>query len=152
MADGAVIFHAIHSVAHTGIQATKGWYRHALSRGVWAKTRQPCAETANSANWERSTNSQQLHFTASMCGQTYSPHAHTVDLLGILLASPEGYMYLLTAIDKLTRCVIAVQLCNMEASPYTNTLATWVAGFGMPTTVTTDRGTQFTFSLWTSQR
>jgi transposase InsO family protein len=39
----------------------------------------------------------------------------------------------------------------MEASPYTDTLATRVAGFGMPTTVTTDRGTQFTFALWTSK-
>jgi hypothetical protein len=60
-------------------------------------------------------------------------------------------MYLLNAIDSLTRRVKAVPLCNMEASPYTDTLTSEVAGSGMPTTVTADRGTQFTFALWTSE-
>ncbi len=45
-------------------------------------------------------------------------HMH-IDLVGPLPVSSEGHMYLLTAIDRLSRCVKAVPLCNMEASPYT---------------------------------
>ncbi len=104
---------------------------------------------AISANWERSTSSQQLHSKGMLpCVGRQILQMH---LVGPLLASSEGHMYLLTAIDRLTRCVKAVPLWNMEATPYTAALATWVAGFGRPTTVTSDKGTQFIFALWTSK-
>jgi hypothetical protein len=60
-------------------------------------------------------------------------------------------VYLLTIIDKSTRWFEAVPLRNMEASTCVDAfIASWVACFGVPETVTTDRGTQFTSALWSS--
>jgi hypothetical protein len=60
-------------------------------------------------------------------------------------------MYLLTAIDRSTRWVKAVPMRNMEASRCTDAfIANWVALVGVPSTVTTDRGTQFPSAVWTS--
>ncbi len=55
-----------------------------------------------------------------------------------------GQVYLLTAIARSTRWVEAVPLRNMEASMCTDAfIANWVACFGVPATVTTNRGTHF---------
>jgi transposase InsO family protein len=77
-------------------------------------------------------------------------HVH-VGLVGPLPASSDGHVYLLTIIDRSTRWMEAVPLCNMEASTCTDALITnWVANFGMQATVTTDKGAQFTSALWTA--
>ncbi len=77
-------------------------------------------------------------------------HVH-VDLVGPLPASSEGHVYLITIIDRSTRWFKAVPLRNMEASTRVDALiSSWVACFGVPETVTTDRGTQFTSALWSS--
>jgi hypothetical protein len=67
-------------------------------------------------------------------------HVH-IDLVGPLTASSDGHVYLLTIIDRSTRWVEAVPLRNMEASMCADAyIANWVACFGVPATVTTDRG------------
>jgi transposase InsO family protein len=74
-----------------------------------------------------------------------------VDLVGPLPASSDGHVYLLTIIDRSTRWFEAVPPRNMEASMRVDAvIANWVARFGMPATVTMDRGAQFTSTLWTS--
>jgi hypothetical protein len=76
-------------------------------------------------------------------------HMH-MDLVGPLPASSYSHMYLLTIIDRLTTWVEAVPLRNMEASTCTDSFITnWVAHFGLPATVTTDRDAQFTSAVWT---
>jgi hypothetical protein len=60
-------------------------------------------------------------------------------------------VYLLTIIDRSTRWFEAVPLRNMEASMCADAfISSWVARFGVPETVTTDRGTQFTSALCSS--
>jgi hypothetical protein len=77
-------------------------------------------------------------------------HVH-VDVVGPLTASSEGHVHLLTVIDRSIRWVEAVPLRNMEASLCMDAFITnWVACFGMPATVTTDWGSQFTYTMWTS--
>jgi transposase InsO family protein len=77
-------------------------------------------------------------------------HVH-VDLVGPLPASSEGHAYLLTIIDRSTRWFEAVPLRNKEASTCVDAfISGWVGHFGVPGTVTTDRGTQFTSALWSS--
>jgi hypothetical protein len=79
-----------------------------------AKMWQPCARTASNASGGRSTSNLQLLLTPSLY-----PH---------------------TSSTRSTRWVEAVPLRNMEASMCTDTFITyWVACFGMPATVTTDR-------------
>jgi transposase InsO family protein len=60
-------------------------------------------------------------------------------------------VYLLTIIDRSTRWFEAVPLRNMEASMCVDAfISSWVARFGVPQTVATDRGTQFTSALRSS--
>ena len=71
-----------------------------------------------------------------------------LDLVGPLPPS-EGYVYLMTVMDRTTRWLEAVPLEDMTASTCAAALVRhWIARFGVPADVTTDQGRQFTSSLW----
>jgi len=79
-------------------------------------------------------------------GRRFS-HIH-VDLVGPLPAS-RGYTHLMTIIDRSTRWLEAVPLASTAAADCARALAEgWVARFGAPHTITSDRGAQFTSQLW----
>jgi transposase InsO family protein len=66
-------------------------------------------------------------------------------------ASSEGSLYLLTVIDRSTQWVEAFTM-TMEASTWVDAyIFNWVARFGVPCAVMTDRGTCFTLALWTGR-
>ncbi len=144
------MFNAIHSVAHPGIRATR---RMVSARFVWKGIgRDVAAMCHDCQHCQRGKVHKQpaapLHAIAVPACRF--SHVH-VDLVGPLPTSAEGHAYLFTVIDRSMRWVEAIPLRNMEASTCTdNFISGWVARFGVPATVTTDRGTQFTSSLWTS--
>jgi hypothetical protein len=77
-------------------------------------------------------------------------HVH-VDLVGPLPVSEDGFLYIFTIIDRTTRWLEAVPLKNMAtASCMEAFLSVWVARFGVPETVTSDRGAQFSSASWAS--
>ena len=72
-----------------------------------------------------------------------------VDLVGPWPQSAEGHTHLLTAVDRTTRWTEAIPLQSRTAQVVADSfVANWVARFGMPATITTDLGTQFTSSMW----
>jgi IS30 family transposase len=76
-------------------------------------------------------------------------HIH-VDLVGPLPQS-SGFSYLFTVVDRTTRWPEAVPLSNIAAADCAAALFTgWIQRFGVPTIITSDRGAQFTSSLWTA--
>ena len=69
-------------------------------------------------------------------------HVH-IDIVGPLPVS-DGQRYLLTMVDRFSRWVEAVPIPNMEAPTVTRAFHdTWVARFGSPIYLTTDRGRNF---------
>ncbi len=150
LADRPAVFHAIHNVAHPGIRATN---RMVTARFVWKGVGRDVAAICRvcqqcqrgKVHKQPAAPVKAIHVPA----RKFS-HVH-VDLVGPLPASSDGHVYLLTIIDRSTRWFEAVPLRNMEASTCVDAfIANWVARFGVPETVATDRGAQFTSALWSS--
>ena len=142
------IFEAAHSLAHPGIRASQ---RLISARWVWK------GSAADVARWCRDCQQCQRGKVTKQPAAAVQPiavperrfsHLH-VDLVGPLPTSQDGYRYLLTAIDRSTRWLEAVPLKDMETASCTEALAAqWIARFGVPAAVTTDRGAQFTSAAW----
>ena len=77
-------------------------------------------------------------------------HIH-VDFMGPLTVSKEGFRYLFTIIDQSSRWLEAIPLASMDTDTCMEALiSNWIARFGIPTIITSDRGIQFTSSIWAS--
>ena len=76
-------------------------------------------------------------------------HVH-VDLVGPLPPS-SGYTHLFTIVDRSTRWPEALPLSDTSAPACAAALFHgWVARFGVPSTITSDRGPQFTSAVWSA--
>ena len=71
-----------------------------------------------------------------------------VDIVGPLTYS-DGFKYLLTCVDRFTRWLEAISFVEFKAETVANAFFSgWIARFGAPATITTDRGAQFETQLW----
>ena len=72
-----------------------------------------------------------------------------MDIVGPLPKS-HGFSYILTIIDRYTRYVSAIPMKDSSSISVVNAFFHgYVSHFGVPKTVTTDRGAQFESNLWT---
>ncbi len=148
--DRLLVFKSVHGVAHPGIRATR---RMIAARFVWPGMR------ADIAAWCRDCVACQRAKVTKQPRASVQPipiprrrfsHIH-VDLVGPLPASEDGYLYVMTMVDRTTRWLEAVPLKNISASGCVEAfLSSWVARFGVPETLTSDRGTKFASAAWTS--
>ena len=71
-----------------------------------------------------------------------------IDIVGPLPPS-EGYSYLLTCVDRFTHWPEAIPISAITADIIAKAFVSgWISRFGIPSTVTTDRGSQFESALW----
>jgi transposase InsO family protein len=141
------IFNAVHSLGHPGIRATR---RLISARWVWkGMSSDIAAWCADCQLCQRSKITRQ--HTAPLqqfaVPSTKFSHIH-VDLVGPLPSS-NGFTHLLTIVDRTTRWLEAIPLSSTTATAVADALvAGWVARFGVPADLSSDRGVQFTSEVW----
>ncbi|CAH8674423.1 unnamed protein product [Schistosoma haematobium] len=141
------VFDCLHSLSHPGIRAT---VKLIAERFVWPKM------NANIKKWTRTCvqcQRSKIHRHTITTPSAFSlpdhrfQHVH-VDLVGPLPPS-NGFTYIFTAVDRFTRWPIACPIKDISAENVAAVfLDRWIANFGVPSTVTSDRGSQFQSHLF----
>ena len=141
------VFDTIHNLSHPSIRTTRKlvaskFVWHGLNKQVtaWARTCIPCQQSKIFRHIR--TPLQQFEVP-----QRRFTHIN-VDLVGPLPPS-QGYTHLLTIVDRSTRWPEAIPITDTSASACARALINnWIARFGLPTHISSDRGAQFTSCLW----
>ena len=141
------VFDALHSLSHPGICATQ---RLLTARYVWPSINKDVIQ------WTRTCQQCQRckvqRHTVTPLSTFSTPEARFdlihIDIVGTLPPS-EGYSYLLTCGDRFTRWPEAIPISAIMADIVAKAfISGWISRFGVPSTVTTDRGSQFESALW----
>ena len=141
------VFSHLHAVSHPGIRASR---RLVSSRFVWPGLSTEVASWAKAClSCQQNKIQKHIHTPVEKIpvpGRRFS-HVH-LDLVGPLPNS-QGFTYVLTMIDRTSRWPEVVPLSSITAVVCAQALlSSWISRFGVPSVITTDRGAQFTSSVW----
>ena len=141
------IFNAIHGLGHPGIERTRQMVR---DKFVWPSLR------SDVSRWARNC----VHCQRAKVGRNTIPPIHEFEVPDkrfahlhadiTMMPDSDGYKYLLTLIDRFSRWPAAIPLKDISTESVINALSHgWISSFGIPKIITTDRGSQFSSSVWT---
>lgn len=141
------IFNTVHGLAHTGVRPTQ---RAIAARFVWHQMKKDVQRWCKECHACQASKVQQ-HTRAPLT--TPAPPATRfadlhVDLVGPLPVS-EGMSYLFTVVDRFTRWPEAIPMPDTRTETCARALLRhWIARFGIPQNIASDRGPQFLSDLW----
>ena len=140
------VFDALHSLGHPGTHRTA---QIVSSKFIWPNIRADCTR------WARECvpcqRSKVTRHTTPPIGEFEVPtkrFSHlNVDI--VTMPTSNGYSHLLTIVDRFTRWPAAIPIPDMTVESVIDALNQgWIAQFGIPATITTDRGGQFISATW----
>ena len=142
-----IVFNSLHALSHPGVQATQRlvsacffWPGMNVDVRRWARSCLQCQR----AKVHRHTTTPLDTFNIP---DVRFDHVH-IDLVDPLPTS-HGCTYLLTCVDRFTRWPEAIPIPDSIADTVVQAfISGWVSHFGVPSTITTDRGQQFESTLW----
>ena len=142
------LFNALHNISHPGIRGSRRlisarfvWPGLSQDVGVWARACLQCQQSKVQTHVNSSVPA------ISVPSRRFS-HVH-IDIVGPLPSSKDC-SYILTMIDRTTPWPEAVPLSSISTETCVKAfISAWILRFGVPATLTSDRGAQFTSSVWT---
>ena len=141
------IFEAILNISHSGHKPTT---RAISARYVWPGLK---LDVENMIRACHSCQASKIGRHTKTALNSFGPPDRRFRDIHVDLGGPfppsEGCTYLFTIIDRFTRCPEAVPIQNAEAITCARALLrNWIARFGVPNSITSDQGPQFTSGLW----
>ena len=141
-----LVFSAIHGLAHQGpvptIKAISGRFVwRGMKRQIrdWCRSCQGCESSKVSC-----------HVKSPLSSHSLPTRRFKVIHVGIVgpLPEAEGHRYVLLMIDRFTRLVEVYPMVTITAEECCNALIrAWISSFGVPASLISDRGAQFTSSM-----
>ena len=140
------IFELMHGLGHPGVERTR---QTVAEKFVWPSLRKDVTQWAREC--QHCQRAKVLRNVAPPIGDFEVPNKRfehlNLDL--VTLTSSNGYRYLLTIVDRFSRWPTAIPLKDITVESILDAFAHgWVATFGVPSSITTDRGAQFLLAAW----
>ena len=141
------VYETVHNLSHPGIRTTRKlltrkfvWNGINKQVSAWARECVQC----QLAKVHRHVRAPLGTFT--LPSRRFS-HVH-LDIVGPLPVS-QGFTHILTVVDRFTRWPEAIPIHDTTTSTCARAfIYNWIARFGVPSHITSDRGAQFTSALW----
>ena len=142
-----IIFDKLHNLHHPGVKASvklisKSFIWPNLAKDVknWSRSCENCQKNKVNKN---------IHSLPHFFPEVTEKFQHIhIDLTGPFPPC-NGFKYLFTIIDRFSRWPEAIPLQTTKTEEIISALINhWIARFGVPKTITSDRGPQFTSQIW----